>query len=517
MKFRVLLLVALLIWPSMSFAQRSGQRGAAPARGGAESGTDKSTDKAKAKEDIQDKKVTTSHSAKIQGQDLKYTATAGTLVMRNDEQDPKAQIFHVAYTKENVSDLAKRPVTFIFNGGPGSASVWLHIGLVGPKRIKVPDDASPLAAPYALTDNPHSLLDLTDLVFIDPVGTGYSRPAKGENASQFYGYEEDLSSVSQFIHDWITKHGRWRSPKFIIGESYGGIRSAGLSNTLFNRYRIALNGVIMISPAINMGVLAFGPATDMAYILFVPTYATTAWYHKALSPEMQRLPVEEIFRQAKEFALGEYTVALMQGHALPEAQRGAVAEKLAKFTGLSKRYVEDSNLRISMQRYAKELLRSRGVTVGRYDGRYTGIDADSAGERAEDDPSGSKVFAPFAATINDYLRNDLKFEDDHVYEILTSVSPWRYPEGRAADGSEPLRRTMSQNPLTKLFVACGYYDLACPPVSATYSVEHMRLPPDLRKNVTYGYYESGHMIYLYEPATEKLRKDLETFIKTATQ
>jgi carboxypeptidase C (cathepsin A) len=383
--------------------------------------------------------------------------------------------------------------------------------------MKVPDDTSVAPPPYELSNNPYSLLDLTDIVMIDPVSTGFSRPAEGEDDAQFHGYEEDLASVGQFIHDYVTKYDRWRSPKFIIGESYGGIRSAGLSGHLLTRYRMPLCGVVMVSPAINFYTLGFNPGNDLPYILFMPTYATTAWYHKALPGDLQRLSVEEIFKQAREFATTEYTLALMKGHLLDKDERSAVAEKLSRYTGLSKEFVEDTNLRISMQRFAKELLRSRGMTIGRYDGRYTGIDADDAGEAPEYDPSGSKVFGAFTATINDYLRNELNFEDEHVYEILGgNVQPWNYGRGnRIADGSDTLRSTMSQNPLMKVFLASGYYDLACPPLTASYSLEHMRLPDELKQNITYGYYEAGHMMYIYEPAMIKLRKDIEAFYKSA--
>jgi carboxypeptidase C (cathepsin A) len=255
----------------------------------------------------------------------------------------------------------------------------------------------------------------------------------------------------------------------------------------------------------------------LPYILFVPTYATTAWYHKALPADLQRLSVGDVYRQAKNFAETEYTLALMKGHMLGAAEQKAVAEKLARYTGLSQEYVEDADLRISMQRFAKELLRTRGLTVGRYDGRYTGVDTDDAGENPEYDPSGSKVFGAFTAGINEYLRNELNWEDNHVYEILGgNVQPWNYGRGnRIVDTADTLRSTMSQNPLMKVFLAAGYYDMACPPATATYSLEHMRLSPDLQKNITYGYYEAGHMMYIYEPAMEQLRKDVEAFYKSA--
>jgi len=479
--------------------------------------SDKKKDSKAADEPIEKLSVT-KHTATIQGKEIKYTATAGKLVMKNDEDKAKALMFFIAYTKNGVEDLSKRPITFAFNGGPGSSSVWLHLGVLGPKRIKLPDDASQLPPPYELVNNPLSLLDLTDLVFIDPVSTGYSRPAKDEEKGQFHGYDEDLRSVGQFIHDYLTKYGRWRSPKFLVGESYGGLRAAGLSGHLSDRYNMPLNGIVLISPALNFQTLAFSPGNDLPYILFVPSYAATAWYHKALPGDLQQLSLDEVYKQAEEFAYNDYASALMQGHTLNKEERDAIAEKLARYTGLSKEYVEDSNLRINMQRFAKELLRDRGLTVGRFDSRYTGIDGDSAGEMPENDPSAAAIFGPFTATINDYLRNELKVEDGRVYEILTdNVHPWKYGQfsTRFPDASDTLRQAMTAHPFLKLFVAAGHYDLATPPASVAYSVEHMRLPPELQKNVTSKLYEGGHMMYIYEPSMKRLRKDLEKFYESA--
>jgi carboxypeptidase C (cathepsin A) len=391
--------------------------------------------------------------------------------------------------------------------------------MLGPKRVKIPDDASAVPPPYGLQSNPYSILDLTDLVFIDPVSTGFSRPVDGEDKSQFHGYEEDLRSVGHFIHDYVTKYGRWRSPKFLCGESYGGLRSAGLSGHLRQRYNMALNGIVMISPAINFLTLGFSPGNDLPYILFVPSYAATAWYHKQLPGDLQQMPLAELVKEAEEFARNDYTLALMKGHSIGEEEHDAIAERLARYTGLSKDFVVRANLRVDMQRFGKELLRERDRTIGRYDSRFTGIDADEAGERPEYDPSGAIVFGPFTAAINDHLRNDLKFEDDQVYEILTgNVQPWNYGRTRGyPDASDTLRETMSANPFLKLFLALGYYDLATPPATVVYSVEHMRLPSELQKNITAHYYEGGHMMYIHEPSIKKLRDDLEDFYEAALE
>jgi carboxypeptidase C (cathepsin A) len=490
---------------------------AAPVAFAAPAETEKKDDKEK-KDEPKDTTSVTQHTATINGKEIKYTATAGKLVMKDDEGKPKALVFFIAYTKNGVDDLSQRPITFAFNGGPGSSSVWLHLGMLGPQRVKVADDASQSPPPYALEANPYSLLDLTDLVFIDPVSTGFSRPAKGENGDQFHGFEEDLRSVSQFIHDYVTKYGRWRSPKFLLGESYGGIRAAGLSGYLRDRYNMALNGVIMISPALNYETIGFAFGNDLPYILFVPGYAAAAWYHKALPGDLQALPLEEVVKQATEFAMGDYTLAMMKGQSLSDDEYNAVAEKLARYTGLSKEYVKRARLKISMQRFAKELLRDRGKVIGRYDSRYQGIDADDVGETPEDDASGLAFFGPFTSAINDYLRNDLKVEDERVYEIISDkVQPWSYGRfnSRFPDASNTLRQSLAQNPYVKLFVASGYYDLATPPGSVTYSLDHLRLPKEQQKNITHKFYESGHMMYIHEPSMKKLRSDIEAFYKSA--
>lgn len=469
------------------------------------------------KKDEGDKVVTTTHTATIQGKEISYTATTGKLAMKSDDGKTKAHIFFIAYTKNGVEDLGQRPIAFAFNGGPGSSSVWLHLGMLGPKRIKLPDDASALAPPYELVGNPHSLLDVTDLVFIDPVSTGFSRPADGEDKGQFHGYQQDLESIGQFIHEYLSKYGRWRSPKFLIGESYGGLRAAGLSGYLLERYNITLNGIVMISPAINFATIAFGSG-DLPYITFLPSYTATAWYHKALPGDLQALALKDVYQQAVDFANNEYALALMKGETLSDAERNAVAEKLARYTGLSKEYVERSKLRVPMWRYGKELLRPQSRTIGRYDSRYKGIDSDDVGEDSEYDPSESAIFGPFTATINDYLRNELKFEDDRVYEILTgAVQPWKYDRfgARSPDASGTLRQTMAQVPFMKLFIAEGYYDLATPPASVDYSVNHMLLSPELRPNVTTKLYEGGHMMYVFEPSMEQLRTDLVAFFRDA--
>ncbi len=483
--------------------------------------TEKSDDKNKKKgKDTETPPLSvTQHEATIDGATIAYTATAGKLLMKNDAGKDKANIFFVAYTKDSA-DANERPVTFCFNGGPGSSSVWLHLGMLGPQRVKMNDDPQPLRPPHQLIENPYSLLDTTDLVFIDPVSTGFSRPAEGEKKQQFHGYDEDLRSIGHFIHDYTTKYGRWGSPKFLIGESYGGLRAAGLSGELQKRYRMYLNGIVLVSAVVDFQTLRTAQGNDLAYSLFLPSFATTAWYHKALSDEMQGLPVDEIFARAQTFARGPYTQALLLGDALSKEQRAEVVSEMSKLTGLSAEYLDFANLRVSMGQFGKELLRSRKRVVGRFDSRYSGVDSDHVGSSAEHDPSAAVFFGPFTSAMNQYLRDVLEVKEDRVYEILTrNVHPWDYSDftNRYVSASSTLRTSMRDNPYLKVFAACGYYDLATPGFALEHTRDHLNLTPELRRNFTTEYYEGGHMMYVHEPSLKKLRGDLLKFYKSALE
>lgn len=453
----------------------------------------------------------------LAGEAIEYTVTTGTLDQTDDAGASQAKVFFVAYTRKGT-DHGKRPVTFAFNGGPGSSSVWLHLGMLGPKRIELPDDATPLKPPYKLTKNPHCLLSVTDLVFIDPVSTGYSRPVDQEKKSQFHGYREDVRSVSQFIHDYLSQAGRWESPKFLLGESYGGIRAAGVSDYLRGRYNLELNGVVVISGAINFKTLRFGSNNDTPFICFLPTYASTAWYHGQLSDELQALPVDEVAERAAEFALKRYAPVLLKGSSASEEEQQSVAKRYGELTGLDPDFVLRCNLRVTQPRFSKELLRDEGQTVGRFDSRYRGIDRDSAGERTEYDPSGAAIFGPFTATMNYYLREELGYQQPRTYEILTGkVQPWNYDSftGRYVDASDELRSAMTGNPYLKLFVAAGYYDLATPHYAMDYTLDHLGLVRSQQENVTIRYYEGGHMMYIHEPSMQKLHDDLVKWYQDA--
>src|SRR5258706_11020812 len=378
-----------------------------PAEKAAEKSGDKS-DKAKDEKKPEEKVVQTKHTIRIGGQEIKYTATAGTILLKLEDGTPKASVFYVAYTRDDVSDSAKRPVTFTFNGGPGSASIWLHLGAFGPRRVEMGDAGALLPPPYRLVDNEYSLLDVTDLVFIDPVSTGYSRAVPGEAPKQFHGIEEDIQSVGDFIRLYATRNKRWTSPKFLAGESYGTTRAAGLSGYLQQRYGMYLNGIILISSILNFQTAEFDTGNDLPYVLYLPTYTAIAWYHKKLQSDLQG-DLQKAIAESKAFAVGSYADALMAGDALPAAKRTEIAQKLSRLTGISADYIDRADLRIEIQRFDKELMKSERRTVGRLDGRFTGIDADAAGEQPDYDPSLAAIVGPYTATLNEYVRGELKF------------------------------------------------------------------------------------------------------------
>ena len=466
----------------------------------------------------EEKIVQTKHSVKVGGQEIKYTATAGTILLKLEDGTPKASIFYVAYTKDDVGDASQRPLTFSFNGGPGSSSVWLHLGLFGPRRVQMGDAGTLLPPPYKLVDNDVSLLDISDLVFIDPVSTGYSRAVPGEAPKQFHGVEEDVQSVADFIRLYTTRNKRWSSPKFLSGESYGTTRAAGLSGYLQQRYGMYLNGIVLISAILNFETAEFDTGNDLPYILFLPTYTAIAWYHKKLPADLQG-DLQKAIEESRKFAVGEYTDALMVGDALPATRRSEITQKLARLTGLSPDYIDRTNLRIEIMRFTKELLRNERRTIGRIDARFTGIDRDAAGEEPEFDPSIAAIMGPYSGMLNDYARNDLKFDSDLPYEVLTGrVRPWNYApyENRYVNVAETLRKAMTQNPFLHVFVAKGYYDLATPFFAADYTFDHLGLDPTLRGHLSGAYYEAGHMMYVHSASLAKLKADIAQFIKSST-
>jgi len=450
--------------------------------------------------------VVTVHEVVVGKEPIAYEATAGTLPLRAGDGKVRARVFHVAYARKGA-DPKTRPVTFVFNGGPGSSSVWLHLGALGPRRVRLDDEGEPLRPPGKLVDNDESWLDLTDLVFIDPIGTGYSRPAEGVKQSEFSGLREDTDSVADFIRLWTTRNGRWASPKYLAGESYGTTRAASLSGRLQDRYGMYLNGIVLVSAVLNFQTIRYGTGNDLPYALYLPGYAATAWYHGRLEGD----ELAAILREVEEFALSDYLTALAQGDALPAERRAEIARRVARYTGLSAAFVEASNLRIRLGRFAKELLRDRRRTVGRLDGRYLGIDRDSAGSSYEYDPSMAAIVGPFSAAFKDYVRTELRYESDAPYDVMGRVGRWRFPEGRYVEVAETLRRAMTKNRKLKVLVASGYYDLATPYFAADYTVRHLGLDPALRGNVRVRHYEAGHMMYVRKESRRKLKRDVAAF------
>lgn len=467
----------------------------------------------------------THHTVTLGGQELRYTVTTGTLVFREEtEKDgvsegekPKATVFFVAYTKDGA-DPQTRPLTFSFNGGPGSSSVWLHLGLLGPKRVVFDDHGNPTPPPYRLVENEHSLLDSSDLVFIDPISTGYSRAAPGEKASEFHGFGRDLESVGDFIRLYTSRYGRWLSPKYLIGESYGTTRAAGLSGYLQGRHGLYLNGLVLVSSVLDFGTLLAQPGHDLPHALILPSFTATAWYHRRLSGELQAKPLGEVLREAEAFAVGDYALALLQGDRLSAQRRAEVCARLSSYTGLSEGYLERADLRVDIMRFVRELLRDEALTVGRLDSRFTGGERDAVGETFSYDPSYATIQGPYTAALNDYVRRELGFESDLSYEIIAALyKTWSYKdfENRYAEVGETLRSAMTQNPFLRVHVASGYFDLATPYFATEYTLAHLGLTPEQRGRLSVSYYEAGHMMYVRLGALKELKAKLFDFIREA--
>lgn len=466
---------------------------------------------------VEEEFVETAHTVRIAGASIDYTATAGTMILTDDEGKQKATIFYISYMKTSVKDPGDRPITFSFNGGPGSSSVWLHLGLLGPKRVELDEGGTAPPPPYRLVENEYSLLDVSDLVFIDPVTTGFSRPAPGEDPKQFHGVDEDIMWVGEFIRLFITRSERWGSPKFLIGESYGTLRAAGLSEYLQERHGIYLSGIMLVSSILNVQTTHFVVGNDLPYILFLPTYSATAWYHGKLGKRFAG-DLASLLSEAEIFALGEYASVLMLGDDVPQERYEKVVHRLAELTGLSPGYIRQTNIRINIWRFTKELLRDRRLTAGRLDSRFTGRDRDAVGERPEFDPSYSNIYGPYSAALNDYVRREIGFESDLPYEILTDkVYPWSYGsyKNRFVNVAEKLRSAMTQNPALKVYVANGYYDLATPYLATKYTFDHMGLENEMKDNISMGYFEAGHMMYIHLPSLKKLKNELADFLLEA--
>lgn len=472
------------------------------------------------------------HNLELPGGFMAYRTVAGLLPVADDDGNLKASFFYTAYFSDGPGNppevrtgagksaamphvRGERPITFAFNGGPGSSSVWLHLGSLGPKRVVAAVDTLRPIPPFSVEENPDTLLKFTDLVFVDPVSTGYSRGTKGADLTEFHGLKGDIEWMGRFIHLFVTRHDRWGSPKFILGESYGTTRAAGLGAHLCDRHGMFLNGVILISSVLDFITLEFDRMNDLPYPLILPSFAAVARFHGLASHD---LSLHQTVSRAEAFATGPYAAALLRGDSLSAEERRAVAIEMSALIGLSADFIMACRLRVSQARFCKELLRARGLITGRLDGRFTGNDGDDAGENPDFDPSYLAILGPFTGALMKYLRGELGFPSDSIYEILThKVRPWKWDdEGNSyVSVSHDLRSTMARNPHTRVFLGCGYYDLATPFLAARYSFDHLGLTPDMIERVTKEYYEAGHMMYIHGPSQKKLCADLEAFYLTA--
>jgi len=468
----------------------------------------------------EEKIVSTRHRVTVGGTEIAYTATTGTLLLKEEDGRPRASIFFVAYTRDGVKDVARRPVTFTFNGGPGSSSVWLHLGTFGPRRVVMDDEGLSAVPPGRLVDNADSLLDVSDLVFIDPVSTGFSRAVPGEDPGKFHGVQADIESVGEFIRLWTARYGRWASPKFLAGESYGTTRAAGLVNYLQERHGMYFNGVVLISTILTFQTARFDVGNDLPYPLFLPTYTAAAWYHKKLPADLQQGGLKNALAEAERFAMGEYTLALMKGNDLSEAERRDVAAKLSRLTGLSPEYLQQVYLRPVISSVVRELLRSEGQRAGRLDSRFRGpVGGGGEDDDFDLDPSYAAIQGAYTGALNHYVRQDLEFQSDLPYEILTDrVRPWSFApdSNRYLNVAEDLREAMDRNPALQVFLGSGYYDLATPYFAAEYTFDHLGFRPGYAERVTKAYYEAGHMMYIRRVDREKLKADVAGFIGKAS-
>jgi carboxypeptidase C (cathepsin A) len=462
----------------------------------------------------------TKHSIRAGGRQLDYTVTADFMPIRNAQTgEIEAQIFYMAYVLDGAPNRKTRPLMFSFNGGPGSSSVWLHLGALGPKRVKMLDDGLMPPPPYELVDNDQTWLTDTDLVFIDPVGTGYSRATKPELASKFFSVNGDVESIGEFIRMYLGGAERWSSPLFLVGESYGTARAAGLSNHLFER-GIGLNGILLVSSVLNFQTIRFAEGNDVTYPLIFPSYTATAWYHKRLPANLQSKSLKQVLEESENWAMTEYAPALMRSDRMNAAERGNLAEKFSNYSGLSRTFVEQSNFRVDLGAFNKELLRDQRRTTGRLDSRFTGIDRSAASGSPESDPSMNAIRTPYTATFNDYVRRDLGFKTDLEYYILGGgiSSPWNWNVNNGyTNTAVSLQSAMQKNPYMKIFVASGYYDMATPYFATEYTLAAMNLDPQLRKNVSTAYYEAGHMMYIEKNSLVKLKNDASAFIKNSVR
>jgi len=468
----------------------------------------------------------TEHSLKLGSQTIPYKATAATILLKSDKDEPTALIYYTAYTRSDVKDSTTRPIAFLYNGGPGSASVWLHMGSFGPKRVATTNAEPTPPPPYKFGDNAYSLLDKTDLVFIDPVGTGFSHAVGKAQDKDFWGIDQDLKSIAQLINIYVSRNNRWNSPKFLIGESYGTFRSAALSSYMQSHDGMYFNGIVLISCVLDLGTISFNPGQDMTYIFYLPSYAATAWYHKVLKDRPENL--NTLLEETRKYAQSEYATALMKGTRLSAPEKAEVAKRLSQYTGLSEDYLVKANLRVNLPQFMKELQRSRGLTTGRLDARFSGASVDLLGEYADYDPQDTSITGPYAAAFNTYVREELKFGQEKTYHTGSDEAgnlwDWKHNSGGNNFGfpgspnvEGDLVQALVTNPHLKVEVENGYYDLATPFFATEYTMEHLGLPEKLQNNIKLQYYDAGHMMYLRDEDLAKLKANIATFIDSAAK
>ena len=463
--------------------------------------------------------VVTHHVLRLPNGELRYTATTGILPIRNDSSGViEGGMFFVAYTRDGVADGNKRPLLIAFNGGPGSSSVWLHLGAFGPRRVRLMSDGSAPAPPYQVEDNPQTLLDQTDIVFVDPVGTGYSRAARPEFGAKFWGLDEDIAAMGEFIRLYLTRYSRWNAPLFIGGESYGTTRATGLSGYLADR-GITLNGIVLLSTVIDRAASSMDRDNPVGFVNFLPSYAATAWYHHRLPADLQARTLAQLLDEAKRWSVTEYQPALVLGERLTADQRGAVVKQLARYTGLPERFVADNDLRVTLGRFNHELLRSDRRIVGRLDSRFTTYDLDPGSDEVQVDPSEATIRNTFTPAWNDYVRRELKYRNDDVYYILGGgIGRWKYPQTQGySDVSPSIERAFTKNPYLRLYVALGYYDMATPYFAVEYTLGQLRVAPEVRANIVTDYFTAGHMMYIDDASAAKLRGGIRRFIDGAAR
>ncbi|MCQ2607852.1 MAG: hypothetical protein MJ197_04100 [Bacteroidales bacterium] len=451
--------------------------------------------------------VKTTGHVSISGKTINYEASTGFLALLGKDGKAKANIFFIAYTKTDVSDIKKRPVTFVFNGGPGSSSAWLHMGAIGPMRVATTEYGKAEVPPktYTLSNNDQCWLDITDLVFIDPVGCGFSKPIGEEKADQFYGYENDIKTTGDFINQWTSENKRWGSPKFLAGESYGTTRACGVVNYLMEEYSMYFNGITLISCALDFETLREYEGNLLPYICNLPVYAELAVYHEIITPEKT---TDEFVEDAEEFALGEYAQALLKGDLLSVNEKYALAKKIESFIGINADIIFDHDLKIPSWQFRKLLLDKQNLLIGRYDGRLTMSDPANNRDYASEDPSYTEIAGVVSAAFNDYVRNDLNYPINNRFYLIGDVRPWKYGDGKYLNVIPELRNAMFVNPNMEILVANGRYDLATSHFGTTFAFNHMNLPAILRNRITFTYYNGGHMMYLVPSELKKLKEDV---------